>query len=389
MASTKNFRTAPDAPQAEYGSAAQLDFTLPGEGVLIGGSLRFEFSVNLNNNTLGGGPPPVLGDITANDLITLGDYCGAHSFIDSVKLLDGSGKELTQITRYGRYVSALYAVGSSFGDVAMSSGKGERELVAGYYPSSKLYALSLTVAANRVLTLEFPIDLLRQSLPLNLMGGMQVSIKLATNLQALYSAATPAVTRYFTMSNAYLTGRILHGADPKSAVLSYQTVTTDIDFVNSGNKSISKTVNNATQATGVVLTFAPAAALSAAGGSEYQLARLPNVQELSFMVGGQSDPAQYILTPVSGGDDSEAIAMGIEALGYDSKKVMRLGNAFVDPTTSSTYQAWYVLGAHFGSPRNLVSKPLTVQIRSDASSVASYAMFMHTFSEAVLKLGGQ
>ena len=381
MASTKNFRTAPDAPQATYSTADEIHFTLPGEGVLLQNTLRLEMSVKLTDD---GG-----NDLVVADAATLGNYCGAHSLIDSIKILTGSGAPVTTVERWGRYISMRNAVGNSFGDTVMSSGKGERELVGGFIPTSKLYALSLTNAARRVLTLDLPISFLAQAVPLNLLGGMQIHIKLATSAQAIYSAATPAVACSFVLYTAFLTGRILHGADPKSATLSFQTVTTDIDFVNSGNKSISKTVNNATQATGVVLTFAPATALGAAGGDEYQLARLPNLQELSFSVGGQLDPAQYILTPVSGGDDSEAIAMGIEALGYDSKKVMRLGSAFVDPTTRSEYPAWYVLGAHFGSPRNLVSKPLTVQIRSDASSVDSYAMFMHTFSEAVLKLGGQ
>jgi hypothetical protein len=380
--SSAPFRISPESVLATYPPGTTMVFQFPDSGVLQGG-IRLDFLLQVLKAGAGIAPDN-------SDLVSLSQHGGVASLFKRIWISDGSGMVLYQEDDYGRLAATLNAVGMSASG-ELSSSKSARELV-GYTTFLSQNLITLSFANPRTCSMQIQCDLLNQQIPLNLTRGLRVSIQLAQASSALLVGNNATTNATFQLTNVFLSGNMLTGADPQKSIVSFTRIESSTAVLDTANKTLTVQASQSTAAVGALISFVPLASVNNLAADEFVFSN-PAITQLSYRVGGLNSPLSYQLQPlnVAGDDNAEILdlaldlfkQMGVAKIGRDSGRLI--------PNTLVTgLPTWYFIGAPFGqSPVDLTKSQFTVTLASGASAAAPFLTHIHLLGSGQLVLGGK
>ena len=361
------FRIAPTSERATYAPSSVLEFKLPAANLLQGGTTRLEFRLTCEQAG---------AVITQTEFLCLPRFSGAHAVVRELLIQSPTYGVLDRMANYPSWVSLLNSQRWSVGNSLQS--KAGRELIMPNHYTSREAIRSARNGSELFVCLELETDLLRQHIDLQKMGGLTVSVTLSTAAKFFVRDArqtTAAETPTFSLSEVYLTGAYLSGMPaPKNIV--YRQIVQLENTIRSGTDIVSTTVA-AQQCIGMAATFVRRAALdsTAAGNDDYELETVPTLSELAWRVGGVSEPNSYRIDAVQGGDDSEARAGALKAIGAAG-----WGEALFSGPSSVNENNEFYPAYSLGTPlpgEDLTAKPFAMEVRSAITAAAPYLVTMH------------
>jgi len=393
-------RILPESQREPSALAGQsLDFVLPNAGLLQANSVRLEFglSVGKGNNSFTA--------TVEGDNVRMSPYAGAWSLIKNITISSDQRGTLSQLRNVGRTMATLYSARYSDGTLEMTSRRGGLELCTHSIQAAVRilvstsgnqggpaanYAAAAVQSVRCALDLSFGgLGLLGQDLPLDLLGGLRITVQFAQINEALYSPAAVAGMGYF-INEAALSGSVYFGAPNKSAKLVWNEIESLRSQIDTGRKTLTFNSVPASSAIGFLMSVVPAANLNNPQGDEYDLSIPSQINEMSYQVAGYNAPLSYNIQPLdplqAGEDYSEILDVACSLFGG---QICRYGSALMAPAMTvknSQIPTWWLSGARFAAPVNMFTSPLAINIASATAANAPLAAYVHVIGVNSLAL---
>jgi hypothetical protein len=384
------FRLAPESTGTGVHLPQEtLSFALSDEGTLTGG-LRFSFQLRCGT----GSPIANPFDAAGADQISLSQFAGANAVISRLWIQsDATGEILYAENDWQRTSAVLTAVGFSAAGESLGSKACQSLTTYSPWVAQNLVRTSNNDASSRAVSIALHdvVDMLRQDLPLNLLQ-LRIYIQLAPAAAAFYSAVNPATAAAtFEITQPYLEGYILRGADMTSATISFTRLETLSQVVSSQNATINMSASNSAACIGALVSFCPTASMNNLTADQSVLATpTGGVNSVSYRLGGLQSVLSFDVLPyvVNGTDNFvEAIDFALQLFaGINGAKTTLTGDR-ASSNILLNRPNYFLLGVPFGSPTDLRRTQFSLQITTGILSANPFLCYVSFISRATLQLG--
>lgn len=379
---SRHIRIEPESQRSEYLPGETIEFELGASQTLQGNTARFEFLLQLGS-----------GDAAAVDFgaatTHMSKFAGAWSILKELTVTSTQYGTLDSIQDLGRTITAINALQGG-GELALSS-HGATTYMAPSDLMAKFICQEKNSEANALkVSLDLSLNgagLFGQTLPLDKLNGLRITVRLAQATEALASSVANAS---FRVKKAAIVGEITSLFSP--AKLEYTRISTMRSSLDVGRKTISFSRVAAKAARAVILTFNLTSNVAAAASDEFQL-QTPTggVSAAIIRVGGQNNPTAYELKPLAAGVSSEDYPEIIKAVGSaalagfaGSKSPFYSGSATTDGSQNAP--ELFAIGGIFPIPQDLSRQPIAVDITSGVVAATPYTAFVHVLSAEAISL---